>query len=745
MTFFKSFISMLALLALAACGGGNGTSNGSQPFGGTGSGGGTGGSGGSGGTATAALTVALSNSTVSSAAPVTVTATAANASGVPLSGLVVSFKTSGGLGTFSSTTALTNASGVATVTLSPSTSSVAGADTVVATTTAGTTAITGSAGFSLVASTASITSFSTAAGASATSPLSAYGQTVLTVDLSGATSATPVTLSIASACVAAGKAKISPATLTATSSTATFTYQDTGGCGSTLLADTLTASISGTTSQQALQLYLSSPTANNIVFVSATPPTIYLQGTGLTTSSQVIFQVNDAANNPLPGQVVTMSLNTFAGGLTINSGQVPVTQTTDSNGQVSVLVNSGSVPTPVRVTASLGSGATAITTVSSNLSVAVGLPSELHFSLAQGTINVEGYNVQGSANSYTVIASDRLGNPVPNGTAINFVAEGGQVQAAAFTATIANAGVPCPAATAASSASGSGLSCAVAQFQTSKPVPPDGRVTVMAYALGEKSFVDTNGNNVYDTGEQFQDLGNPYLDTLYNGQYGSSPNNQYVVQSPAGSSACNSTAPSTLPSSLQLDVSIPSMPGTCTGNWGKAYVRRAVETIFSTSAAQPVWGTAWPSGSATPASACPSLSLIQPNLPPASPAYDALGHPQTQTYYPFGGAGLYVGAANTTGIISFLVADANPYALNPVAAGSTITVTGTTGLTATLVGGSPVPSTSTPSGASVSYSFSSGVTSGTLTVTIKSPGGVATTVSQFIQAADPPSGYHTCP
>ena len=58
-----------------------------------------------------------------------------------------------------------------------------------------------------------------------------------------------------------------------------------------------------------------------------------------------------------------------------------------------------------------------------------GLPSQLNFSVSQATINIEGYKIQGTPNTYTVIASDRLGNPVPDGTAINFIAEGGQIQA----------------------------------------------------------------------------------------------------------------------------------------------------------------------------------------------------------------------------------------------------------------------------------------------------------------------------
>jgi hypothetical protein len=59
----------------------------------------------------------------------------------------------------------------------------------------------------------------------------------------------------------------------------------------------------------------------------------------------------------------------------------------------------------------------------------------------------------------------------------------------------------------------------VANYQSSSPRPTDGRVTVLAYALGEESFLDVNGNNVFDAGEDYQDLGDIFIDRLFNGSY----------------------------------------------------------------------------------------------------------------------------------------------------------------------------------------------------------------------------------
>jgi hypothetical protein len=44
-------------------------------------------------------------------------------------------------------------------------------------------------------------------------------------------------------------------------------------------------------------------------------------------------------------------------------------------------------------------------------------------------------------------------------------------------------------------------------------------VSILAYALGEESFVDLNGNNSYDSGETWTDLGDPFLDNNESGSY----------------------------------------------------------------------------------------------------------------------------------------------------------------------------------------------------------------------------------
>jgi len=694
MSMLKRLFALFALLALAACGGGS--SNTKAPDNDT--------------DGSASITVSLSSGTVTAASPATVTARLKTAAGKSASGVVVTFSTSNSLGSFSATTALSDEDGVATVTLSPASSTTAGADTVVASAEIGSETVTASKGFSLVASSSSISSFTADSGTSASSTLSAYGQTVLTLGLSGVSTSAPATVAITSSCVTLGKATISPTSTTTTTSPIYFTYKD-NGCGASLTTDTVTATVSGTTNSSSLVLYTGSPAANNIVFVSATPETIYLQGSGLTTSSTVIFQVNDSADNALPNQVVTLGLTTYTGGLTIQGATANVTQTTNSAGRVSVIVNSGTVPTPVRVTASLASG---ISTVSSNLAVGVGLPSQLNFSLSQGTKNIEGGAIDGTANTYTIYAADRSGNPVPAGTTITFWAEGGQIASSAQTA-ITNS-----------------IASATAAFVSQSPRPDDGRVTIVAYALGEESFIDLDGDNVWDSGEPFQDLGDVLKDKLFDGAYDSSYD-EYVSLGTGSTSACvNSSA--TYPSltlTPSADAWIPNVPATCDGTWTRrTYVRRSLETVLSTSAAGPVWLDT----SGLENSACLANVVQKYQSAPTTSA--------TKVSKVALASGATVHTGSSSGSLYLAATDANAVRFNPMAAGTTVTATSRTdGLSVSVVGGSPVVSTLAAYPAvGVSYEMDDDATEpGSFSLSFKSPSGLTTTYTINIDRSATPS------
>jgi Bacterial Ig-like domain (group 1) len=694
MNWIKAVLAVGLTGFLAACGGG-GADAGTSPFG-SGSGNGIGGTN-NGSTAAPTVALVLSSSTVTTAAPVTVTATVKDAAGSALPNQVVTFSTGLGYGVLSSPTALTNASGQAIVTLSPAASTTIGADTLTASVAVNAVTATATAGFQLTATDVTIASFTSDVGSGA---LSAYGQTALTVGVSGAAAGASVNIAVTSACVTSGKATISPASAKTTTGSATFIFKDTGGCGSTLTSDNLQATVTGASSSKSLALNLTSPVASSIAFVSASPETIYLRGSGFVATSQVTFKVVDVSNNALPGQSVAMAATTYTGGLTLDGVSTAVTKTSDSNGLVTVLINSGTVPTPVRVKATLVSSA--VTTSSSNLSIAVGLPTQNAFSLSQRTLNIEGYDLDGTSNTYTVIASDRMGNPVPAGTSINFVSEGGQVVGVGQIALV------------------NGLASTTVNFQSASPRPANGRITVVAYALGEESFADTNGDNVYSPGEDFQDLGDVFISRTFSKTYDEA-NDQRIPQTISSGVACvNASSPL-----LATDRSVPSATtfggaARCDGVWGQAFVRRATETVLSTSSARPLWLL---DASTKLDSGCRAVTLQ------GDTGADV-------TLYAVGAGGLY-GLTAGGGTLSFLMSDANSVRLNPMAAGTTLAVTPSTNMTATVLAGSPVPSTNSATGASISYAFSTGTT-GTLTIKVTSPGGLTTSFPVAVSTSPTP-------
>lgn len=699
-----SMACMSGLLVLSACGGGGGSAGTPVLGGGGGTGTGT-------GTSAPKISLTLSSSTVTAAAPVTAKVTLQDAIGNALAGQVVSFSTTKALGKFNADSALTDENGQATVSVSPATTSAAGADEVVVSALVGTTTVTAKQGFQLTATNIAIASFLSQA-----STLSAYGQTTLSVQLSGTSPTVPVTVQISSSCVTAGRAVLTPATVTTATGTAVFTFRDggaSGSCGAVQTEDTLTATIAGSTESKAVKVALSKPSAGQITFGGASPTRIYLKNSGKVESATVKFVVRDGSGNPVPQQDVDIEPVSLAGNLTVNGlsdpSKFPITVPSDSNGEVAISINAGSVPTAVSIKATIRG--TTISTVSSDLSIGVGLPSQNKFTLALGAQNIEGFNIDGATNTFTVVASDRSGNPVPDGTTVNFWSgESGQVETQKTTLLNSN-----------------GLASVTANFASGGARPADGRITVVAYSLGEESFIDLNKDNLYTSGEDFQDLGDVFLDRLNNGSFNPSKDESRSQQDGKGSLACiNSTD-----ELLVLGSATPSVPNTCDRTWGKAYVRSAQEMVLSTSLANPMWGTSMPAGSYGNKS-CPA---------PVSRAigYNADDSAANINLYPIGDVTIF--KADGQGKVVMYASDMNSVAWNPMAKGSVVTAIGSPGVTAAVDYGSPIGSTTSAANTLVVVSFKldDKTTSGDVTVKFTSPSGSTTAVQFSVAKAAKPS------
>lgn len=326
-------------------------------------------------------------------------------------------------------------------------------------------------------------------------PLSTGGTATVSVTLQsgGAAYTSPLTVTFTSTCAAANKAVLGLPVLTV-QGVASTSYVD-RGCGAPDPI-TATATLGGATVTQTGTITTLGTTAGQLGFVSASPANLALKGTGSAgrqESSVVTFRVLDRSGKIVVGAPVNFALSgaTGTGGLTL----APSSATSTADGSVTTTVYAGTVPTSVRVLASLAGVSPSVTTLSDQLVVSTGVPHENGLSLSTEIFNVEGANHDGCGSPIgsrvRASLSDHFGNPVPDGTAVNFTAEGGVVGASCLTA----AG-----------------ECSVS-FCSASPRQVDERVTIMAYALGEESYVENpaipNGINRYDLGETFDDLCEP--------------------------------------------------------------------------------------------------------------------------------------------------------------------------------------------------------------------------------------------
>jgi hypothetical protein len=306
-----------------------------------------------------------------------------------------------------------------------------------------------------------------------------------------------------SPCVAQGLARIDTP-VTTTTGIASATYQATGCSGQDVI--TASTSVSGTSLTASGTVTVAASAIGSIVFDSATPANIALRGTGgagRPETSTVVFRVLDQTGGPRAGATVNFALNTQVGGITFS----PSSATSDANGRVQTVVQGGTVSTTVRVTATVQNTTPAISTQSSQLTVTTGIPDQDSFSLAVRCQNVEAWNIDGVQVEVTARLADRFNNPVPDGTAVTFSAEGGIIQSQCTTASNANESGFC-----------------LRRWTSANPRPgggpgQSGRVTIFATAIGEESFTDSNGNGRFDAGESWVDLGERFLDANENGSY----------------------------------------------------------------------------------------------------------------------------------------------------------------------------------------------------------------------------------
>ncbi|MEO8118497.1 MAG: hypothetical protein ABI606_04145 [Rhodoferax sp.] len=470
-----------------------------------------------------------------------------NASGSTVANKRVIFTTDSTVAILAQASALTDANGVAKVLIRPVSVTAVNAGNLVASATVDTVAVSSDLDYQTSAANVSLTNMVASPGS-----ISAIQSAAVTVEgrVNGVLAGSSVvTVNFSASCGAFSPTSAS----TSSAGIASATYQSVATCSGSV---TLTAQATGAPAV-VTTVNVTAAQPANLIFSSATVPLmVSAAAVGGLKQSTLKFQVLDSLGVGMTtSQSVNVSLSpaTISAGVTFSVGGLPTTSmqtvTTDSNGFVSVTVSSGGLPTPVVVTAALASNS-AVQASSSGVAVTSGRATQNSASLSATKLSIEAFRTDGVQTTLTMRVADRQGNPVPAGAIVNFVASHGLVQG---TCTLDSAS-----------------QCNVT-YTSQGAIRGNnnlGRVAILAFMDGEESFIDQNGDNVWQSGETFYDVGTLYRDDNESLAYDTATEQLY----PGGATGNATCAGDTY--------SYPSVANTCDGTWSTS-IRVRQQTIIA--------------------------------------------------------------------------------------------------------------------------------------------------------------------
>src|SRR5690554_5866533 len=220
----------------------------------------------------------------------------------------------------------------------------------------------------------------------------------------------------------------------------------------------------------------------------------------LPNSSKLAFKVTDKNGDPIPNKTVEFELSKTSGGVALTWDEA----TTNDEGVVETTINSGTAHAVVSVKASIYKDGdntnitpgNILSTYSLPFTITTGLPQQYGFEISADVFNPPAYNVNGSIVNVSVIAYDMWGNPVPDGTAVNFIAESGAIEPSCTTV-----GGNCSVKW---QSGGQRPGQTDLEYNFKNEIDPltgeslKGMTTILAYTEGEAGFNDSNANGQYD-------------------------------------------------------------------------------------------------------------------------------------------------------------------------------------------------------------------------------------------------------
>ncbi|MEM8498183.1 MAG: fibronectin type III domain-containing protein [Pseudomonadota bacterium] len=315
------------------------------------------------------------------------------------------------------------------------------------------------------------------------------------VDADGDAITDPITATVNSECIASGLATLDGDNNTI-SGVITLTYTANGCSGADALSANVTAS-TGETLSAAGTITVEADAVLSVQFIEAMPLSLSLRGVGGEETSRVSFQLVGQQSAPIVGETVNFTLSTAVGGVSLAEDSA----VSDNMGMVTAIVQSGTVHTTVVVTAT--HEATDISGNSDGINISTGVPQANRLTLSVDDFAPRAWSFNGTEVTFSIIAADQFGNPVPDDTVISFASpESGTISPSCSTVD---------------------ARCSVT-WVSSDPRPVDGRATIIAFTSGAEEFTDTNGNSVFDDADVFDasmDLDEPFVDENESGFYDS--------------------------------------------------------------------------------------------------------------------------------------------------------------------------------------------------------------------------------
>lgn len=414
-------------------------------------------------------------------------------SGKGISGALVTFTVTGGVVLGSSNGAvLTNTNGEASISVKPKNLNTNGAYQISAVADFdGTEASTPALNFSLQATNIILVDLT-----AASTQLESGGSTNITLKTQDAN--TKVNQNNVNVEFTAPCGKFEPATVVSSNQgNVTTTYKAIGTDGK-LCTGTQKISATGLNIPEVgIDVSIKALEANSLVYTS-NKVNLGIRKSGSASSGQIEFTLY-ANGVPVADQDVLIEKVQAPEDLSFVSfgNQNNKTIKSDSNGKVIVNLYPGDKPGPVEIRATLVSDKN-VSAVSKNVSVSIGRVTQDGLSLSVSKNSLQNV-IDGDTATITARMVDRTRNPVPDGTVISFVSEGGKVEPNCSTVQ----GV-----------------CSVT-LTTQEPRPLDNRVTVLAYVEGDKSFTDLDGDNLYTKGVDrlLSNIGSFFRDDNEDNQY----------------------------------------------------------------------------------------------------------------------------------------------------------------------------------------------------------------------------------